>query len=98
LGLAGLFDASPVHVINPTMIAAANSTCFNPPVIERGAAVGAVGMNKTDATELIAKKQQLFAKPAHEFRRLTSDLTGETNRQPVFSQSSSRWSSGPYSG
>src|SRR6516165_2748080 len=64
-GLARLFDAAPVHVIHPTMITAANSTRFNPTVIKGRAAVRAVRMNQADTTELIAKEQQVFTKPAH---------------------------------
>ena len=74
-GLAGLFDAVPIHVINPAMIAAANPAGFNPAVIKRSTAVRAIGMDQTHAAKLIAKKQQVFAKPAHEFWRVGIDLT-----------------------
>src|SRR6266404_6792870 len=95
-GLARLFDAAPVYVIHPTMITAANSTRFNPTVIKGRAAVRAVRMDQADATELVAKEQQIFAEPAHKFWHLGSDLIGKANRQPILSQRCTRGSPRSY--
>jgi hypothetical protein len=81
--LSRLLYTLTVDVINPAMIAAAQSAAFDPPVFERRVSVCTEGMDQSDATKLVAKDNQILAEPSHESRLIGCYVLRESNRYPI---------------
>jgi len=80
----GTLQAIAVHVVEPAMISAGESSLFDPAVGERRAAMGTAVGEKTDSALVVTEQRQVFAENSHElggifFRQLARD----GNRMPV---------------
>src|SRR4029077_636088 len=80
----GTLQAIAVHVVEPAMIGAGESSLFDPAVGERRAAMGTAVGEKTDSALVVTEQRQVFAENSHElggifFRQLARD----GNRMPV---------------
>src|SRR5712692_368339 len=85
--LAGLLQAVSRHVIQPTVVEAAQTTIFDPAIAQVGAAVGAMQAQQAWPSALIAEQHQVLAEQADGQRRSARrHLSRKSGRLPVAAQ------------
>ena len=85
LGLSGSFQNTSVDIEKPTVIAAADASLFNLPVLKGGAAVGAVGFHYAEPAIPVPKGDQLFIEPRNRHGQV-GYLLAEQERVPEASE------------
>ena len=84
LRLAGLVDARPAHVVEPSVVEAAQPAVLDAPVAEIGGAVGAVQPQQAELALVRAEERQLLAEDAERERGAAGrELLGERDGMPV---------------
>jgi len=99
IGFARLVQALPLHVIEPSMIDAAESSVFHSPVTQICATVSTVNIQQTRLTLIIPKEDKVLAKKPNGLRGSTrGQLFGKGQGLPVASQQLTRRGPGTHSG
>src|SRR5581483_197610 len=91
LRLRRTFETIAFRVVEPAVIAAGNTALLDAAIRKRRPAMRAAVLQKTDASLLVLKQDQIFAEDAHELDRLLlGNIRGDRDRMPVPAQQLAR--------